>query len=297
MVEALDRPEKAQYHTVTFTFGNPQQVKRFTNWDSAIDPGGVQFVSLPSMEFDLAGNSGVYQEDNTKLKMTIDADTESFLDPLTRGTKFARVICEIAEIIEPARIGDAGNQQIIYRGRVYRTRRNANSRTGLCVLEIRNAKTLLDIPLGFQINAHCAWRLNGVGCTEPGFQSPSLYAPVPSIPISIDGKTISINDTGLDLDLPGSRPWSRGFINRDDVNIGILFYDKTQDGTVAKTMTLVRQPPEEWEGEFVTFFPGCTKQIDGDGGCRDAWDNEEGFAGAGIAIPAYNPITENPAGN
>ncbi len=295
MPEALDTSEKAQYHKVTFTFGSPQQVLRFTNWDSELDPAGLSFIPLPSMEFDLAANSGIYQEDNTKMKMTIDDVTEAFLDPLTRGTPFPQVTCLISEVIEPARVGDSGSERIVYRGRVYRTRRNANGKNGLCVLEIRNTKTLLDVALGFQVNAHCVWRLNGVGCTEPSAQSPDGYA-TEILPIAIDGKNVTVTDTFLDLDLAGSRSWTRGFINRNDTNIGIMFYDKTQDGVVTKEFTMVRQPPVEWEGQLVTFFPGCTKQIDGDGGCRDAWDNEEGFGGAGFAIPAYNPITENPAG-
>ena len=40
MANALDRSEKVQYHLVTFTWGSPQQVLRYTNWDSDLDPNG-----------------------------------------------------------------------------------------------------------------------------------------------------------------------------------------------------------------------------------------------------------------
>jgi len=203
----------------------------------------------------------------------------------------------VEEIIDPIAIGDSGATQFIASGLIYRTRRNADGRNGLCVLEIRNRKTQLDVSLGFQVNAHCPWRLNGPGCTESGAQSPSSYSTLTSN-ITIDGKVISITDAGLQFDLAGTRSWTRGFIRRDNVNIGIFFYDKTTfDGLVAKEFNLVRQPPNEWDGAIVTFFPGCNKQI-GDGGCGStAWDNLEGFGGSGHAIPAYHPVTENPQGD
>jgi len=294
MANALDRPEKAQFHLVTFKFGSPEQTLRFTNWDSPIDPTGLNFVSLPSMEFDLTPNVGTFGEESTKLKMVIESKTQAFLDPLTRGTPFAQVKVQIEEIIDPAKIGDAGSTQFVDSGTIHRCRRNAEGKSGLCVLEVRKEKSVLDVSLAFQVNAHCVWRLNGVGCTE-ATHSPSGYV-TRDISISIDGKVITINDPGLIFDLAGTRSWTRGFISFDGVNIGIFNYDKSQDGNTTKTFQLVRQPGVEWEGQVVTFFPGCTKQIDGDGGCRSAWDNEEGNGSSGYAIPAYHPVTENPAG-
>lgn len=295
MVEALDRPEKAQFYLVTFAYGSPRKFKRFTNWDSDIDPQGLNFISLPRMEINLAANEGTFQEDPTKLKMFIDSVTSDLLDPLSRGTPFAPVAVQIEEIIDPIKIGDAGSTQVVMRGHVYRTRRHADGITNLCVIEVRNQKSLLDVPLGFQVNANCVWRLNGVGCTE-STHSPSGYV-TRSEEVSIDGKILSIEDVSLIFDLAGTRNWTRGFVEFDDLRIGIFYYDKaTFDGQVTKEFQLVRQPPAEWEGKTITFFPGCTKQIDSDGGCRSAWDNEEGFGGSGFAIPAYNPITENPAG-
>lgn len=295
MVKALDRPEKAQLHTLSFTFGNPEQTVRFTNWDSAIDPNGLNFLSEPAIEIDLAPNVGTFGEAPTKIKMIISPQTTAFLDPLTRGTPFAPVQVVISEIIDPSRAGDAGNTQIVAAGVIRVTRRNADGRTGLVVIHVRNQKTLLDIALGFQVNAHCVFRLNGPGCREPGAQSPSGYT-TQSAAIAIDGKQITITDSGLVFDLSLTKTWTRGFIERDNVKIGIFEYDKTQDGNTTKLFQLVRQAPSEWEGQSVTFFPGCTKQIDGDGGCRVAWLNEEAFGGSGFAIPAHNPITENPQG-
>lgn len=296
MVDAIDRPEKAQYHLVSFTYGDPEQTRRFTNWDSDVDPGGLTYTSVPEMEIDLAPNVGIFGEQSSKIKLVIQTETQTLLDPLTRGTPFAPVKVVIQEIIDPTNIGDAGSTQIVESGLIYRTRRNADGKTGLVVIEIRNRKTLLDVSMGFQVNAHCVWRLNGVGCTE-STHSPSAYAPR-SAAVSIDGKEVSITDNTLIFDLAGTRSWTRGFIRYDNTTIGIFYYDKgTYDGQVAKTFQLVRQPPEEWEGEVVTFFPGCNKQP-GDGGCGPtAWDNLDGFAGSGFAIPAHNPITENPQGD
>ncbi len=296
MAEALDRPEKAQFHLVTFTFGAPEQTKRFTNWDSDIDPQGLNFISLPQMQFDLAANIGTLSDTSTKIKMQIETLTSTFLDPLTRGTPFAPVHVSIQEVVNPTAIGDSGIQQFVAAGVIYRTRRNADGKTGLVVIEVRSRKTLLNNSLGFQVNAHCVWRLNGVGCTE-STHSPSGYA-TKAASVAIDGKTVTISDPGLLFDLAGTRSWTRGFLDRDNVKIGIFNYDKTQDGSTTKVFQLVRQPPEEWEGLTVTFFPGCSKQATGDSSCDPtAWDNLEAFAGSGIAIPAHNPISENPSGN
>lgn len=296
MVNALDRSEKAQFHLVTFTYGSPIKVKRYTNWDSDIDPTGRTFISLPEMEISLASNEATFQETPTKLKMFINEVTTALLDPLTRGTPFAPVKVEIQEIIDPARIGDAGSSQIVMSGRIYRTRRNADGRSGLCVIEVRNQKSLLDVSLGFQVNTNCVWRLNGVGCTEATHSPSGYFSKI--APVTFDGKILTANDTALVLDLTGTRSWSRGFVELDNIKIGIFFYDlATFNGQINKDFQLVRQPPEEWQNQTITFFPGCTKQIDGDGGCRVAWDNEEGFGGSGIAIPAHNPIMENTAGS
>lgn len=296
MALALDTPNKEQKHLVTFTWGDPVQVKRYTNWDSNIDPQGLNFVSLPRMEIVPAKNEGTFGEEATRIKMQIETLTTALLDPLTRGTPFAPVAVTVEEIIDPANIGDSGSAQFIAAGTIYRTRKNANGKTGLVIIEVRSRKTLLDVALGFQVNAQCVWRLNGPGCNE-ATHSPSGYATI-GIAIAIDGKVISINDVGLNFDLAGTRSWTRGFIRRDNVNIGIFFYDKaTFDGLAAKEFQLVRQAPDEWEGQQVTFFPGCNKEP-GDGGCGvTAWDVLEGFGGSGHAIPSYHPVTENPQGS
>lgn len=294
MTEALDTPEKAQFHLVEFTFGDPQQTLYFTNWDTNIDPSGLNYVSVPKMSFDLAPNEGTFGENPTKIRMMLEDETVAFLDPLTRGTPFSAVAVKITEVIDPTEIGDAGSTKVVATGVIYRTRRNANGKTDLCIIEVRNRKTLLNVALGFQINAHCVWRLNGPGCQETS-HGPDSYNTA-TVTTTFDGKLLTAADTLLSLDLAGSRTWTRGFIKRDGVSIGIFDYDKTQDGNIVKVFQLVRQPPTEWQSQPVEFFPGCTKQIDGDGGCRDAWDNEEGFGGSGYSIPSYNPITENPQG-
>jgi len=294
MVDSLDRPEKAQYHLVQFTGGDPSLPLKITNWDTDIDPQGANFLSHPDMELEIPPNVGTFGENVLKITLRIDDITTAMLDPMSRGTVFAPTFVQVQEVIEPARIGDAGNTRTIFRGQVFRTRRNAKKQPGLVVIECKNDKALLDTKLGFQINAHCVWRLNGPGCNESS-HGPSGYTTVNRAITSIDGKTISVDDAGNALDLTGTRSWTRGFIKKNGAVIGIQYYDKAQDGLgTPKVFSLIKSPPVEWLTGTVEFFPGCTKQIDGDGGCRDAWDNEEGNGSSGYAIPAYNPITENP---
>lgn len=294
MTQALDTPKKQQFHKVTFTYGDPEQTKRFTNKDSNLDIAGLSFTSLPNMEFTLAENKGTLVADITKIKMWIDDDTTAFLTPLTRGTPFAQVEVVIQEVIDPVDIGDAGTEQFVFKGRILRTRKNADGKNGLCVLECVTQKGDLNVKLGFQINPNCTWRLNGPGCNESS-HGPTGYD-TQAMTITIDGKQVIVSDPLLLLDRSSTQTWARGFIKRDDKAVGIQYYDKAQDGNTSKTFIMVRQPPDEWDGQSVTFFPGCTKQIDGNGGCRVAWDNEEGWGGSGYAIPAYYPIAENPYG-
>jgi hypothetical protein len=294
MVDALSRPEKAQYHTVEFRGEDPSLPFGLTNWDTPIDTGAVVFTSYPAMGLDIPPNRGTFGEDLCKIKLKIDSVTEAMLDPMTRGTPFAKTIVIVKEIIEPARIGDSGSTRVVFRGQVFRTRRNVDGKRDLCLVECKNQKALLGTKLGFQVNANCVWRLYGTGCREVGSHGPSGYTwwnPA----ITIDGKKVIVNDAALVLDLAGTRTWTRGYLKKNGATIGIQYYDKSQDGSVTKEFILVKQPPIEWETGTVTFYPGCTKQIDGDGGCRSAWNNEEGFGGSGYAIPSYNPIMENPA--
>ena len=295
MVDALNRPEKAQYHTIEFLGSDPSLPFGMTNWDTTIDKGGTVFNSHPALELEIPANRGTFGEDMLKVKVKLDAVTSGMLDPMTRGTPFAKTIVVVREIIEPARIGDSGSDRVVFRGQVFRTRRNIDGKRDLCLVECRNEKSLLDIKMGFQINPHCVWRLNGVGCNE-STHGPSGYLTRFSA-ITIDGKKVTINDAGLLFDLPGTKSWTRGFIQKNGASIGIQFYDKvTFDGVAAKEFILVKQPPEEWESGTVQFFPGCVKDPEQDGGCgAGAWDNLEGFGGSGRAIPAHNPISENPA--
>jgi len=296
MVDSLDRPEKAQYHTVRFTGADPSLPLALTNWDTPIDPLGTNFLAHPAMELEIPPNVGGFGEGLFKITLKIDPVTQAMLHPMSRGPVFAPTSVIVQEIIEPTRIGDSGNTRTIFRGQVFRTRRNAKSQSGLVIVECKNDKALLDVKLGFQVNAQCVWRLNGPGCTEGVSQSPSGYV-TRTFPIaSIDGKKITISDPGLGLTLAGTRSWTRGFIKKNGAVIGIMHYDKTvQDPLSVKELTLIKQPPVEWLTGSVVLQPGCTKNPTGDGGCDPtAWDNHPGFGGSGLAIPAYNPISENP---
>ena len=302
MTDAINTPQKGQYHIITFSWGQPEQTLRITNWDSDIPLSPTETVlSLPGIEIDLAPNTGVFGEDPTELKLQLvdnpapgsaQEAVANFLDPLTRGTPFAQVHVSVEEVIDPTNIGDSGSRQFVESGLIYRTRRNADRKTGLVVIEVRNRKGLLDVSLGFQCNPHCTWRINGPGCNE-NTHGPSGFVSR-SANITINGTQITVSDPGLVFDMTDTRSWTRGYVTFGGVQIGIFYYDKAQDGQTTKVFNLVRQPPEEWASELIVFFPGCTKQLDGSGGCRLAWDNEEGFGGSGLAIPRHHPITENP---
>lgn len=299
MTKALDRPEKSSFNLFTFLVqGSPQTTVRYTNWDSPFDSQGLNFVSVPEIELKTGANTGTLNTPLAKLTMKITPTTTAFLEPLTRGTPHPPVDVLIEEITLPAQFGDEATRQVIYRGRVWRTIKNVGGRNDFVRIEVLNEKGQLDVALGFPANHHCAWRLFGPGCSgiDPDTMLPfgpdfSTAKNIGTLDV-IDGKQITVG--GGVTDAGTDRTYTRGWVQFNNTRIGVLFYDVSQEGTDPKVLLLVRTPPIEWLGKTIDLVPGCTKQIDGLGGCRLGWANEEQFGGSGFAIPAYNPIVENP---
>lgn len=286
MTEALDRSEKGAFHTITFRYGNPAKSVVYTNADTDNLFGGAE-ISVPKMEFEVPENTGTLERKLLSIKVELNDDTRPFLDALTRGTPFAPVSVELRERIDPTFPSDSARNLVLFSGDIDRTLRNFNGRNDLVKIECTNFKSRLETPMAFPCNHHCGWRLNGPGCNE-STHGPVGYTTAARTVSVIDGKLVTVTGSTV---LTGTKSWVRGFAEFDGLTIGIMQHDPVG---APQDFILVTQPPEEWLGQAVTFSPGCSKLIDDPTGCRDAWDNEEGFGGSGFAIPPYNPIVENP---
>lgn len=294
MTDAIDRPQKALFHRITFRFGIPEIVVRITNWESDLD----LFLSVPTTEISMPKNTGTLGEQLAELQFKIDEGPQplqDMLEGLSRGTPFPPVDVLIEERTDPAQFGDAATEQKPFRGRVLRAGRNLGGRKNFVRLQVQNEKASLDSPLGFPVNAHCPWRLFGPGCasqTAPTFGPQFATETKLGVVTAIDGKIITVAGS---LDLGTDKTYTRGYLEFNNIKIGVQFYDKAaQDGMDPRELTLVRQAPVEWISSQIRLVPGCSKELDGEGSCRDAWANEEQFGGSGFAIPSYHPSLEDP---
>lgn len=292
MTKAVDRPEKELKFLIEFWWGNPVQRVKWTNW--AVNIG--DFLPQPAIEVDLPKNNGTLSVEICTIKTSIQPWNTAFLEPLTRGTPFPPTRCVITERVDPSIPGDEATQQIVFKGHVHRTRKNADGRQGFVQIQLVGVTSEFDVKLGFPANHHCPWRVFGPGCSKQANDG-SQFGPQQGIEQKaailsvIDGKEVTFNIQDISLD-PG-KTYTRGFLLFNDTRIGIKYYDTSQTG-LGQTLLLTEAPPTEWLSKVITLVPGCTKQIDGEGGCRIGWANEEQFGGSGFAIPAYNPLIENP---
>ena len=284
MTAATARPEKESYVLVSFTYNG--STVRFTNWGSNIDPTGANFVSVPAMEIKLPENTGRLQVQMCKITMPRNADTESFLEPLSRGIPFAPVRVLVEEINRGLNAGDTAQNLKFFHGWLRISVRNPSNRRGFVRLEVESPKANLKKPIGIACNHECENTLYKFPCSKP---DPSGWGPEAAVErklgtlSAIAGKTVTISGS---MSLAGSKSYFNGYIERDGARIRIRDWDS---GAV-NTFHLTQQPPAEWLNQQVAAYPGCNKSITD---CR-VWGNEDSFLGVGYGIPAFDPTIELP---
>jgi hypothetical protein len=276
MARAVDTASKDCYTLVRFQYGDPGSPSyiAFTNWSFNI-PGSPVYTSEPTMEVTVPENDGILS--TTTLDISLPA-TNSWFANLVSGTPQAPVFVIAEEITKPDIGGDTSSRRIFFRGQLNRTIKNYQGKGNQSIAKFISAKGKLDLPMGVPANHHCAWTLFGPGCQLPkaGF-SDSLTID------TVDGKVITTTTSSVRT----GKFFHRGYIEYEGLRIGI----KDWDDSDPDTFYMIKTPPQSWIGKTVTIWAGCDKTLTT---CQDRFNWESYFGGMGYAIPAYNPLIENP---
>lgn len=284
MSRAIDQSTKRSFLLVTFNYGDPETVVKYT--DRAGDY--LDFPAQPAMQVSVPPNDGTLDDKPCRVILPID----DFSRRISDGLPHAPVSLLVREIVLPA---SGGAQQAsaltLFRGRVTQTIRNYQSRADTVAVEALQAKSRLKVALGLPCNHHCVFTLFGAGCSTGAFGEPALADEVQTGTIdAVDGRRVTIS--GLSAHPSDPKFWHRGYVRiggERDLRILIRDWDGDLDATL---FHLASRPPSDWLGLPVFVTPGCDKTPET---CDGRWDNLENFGGYGYAIPAYNPVIENPA--
>lgn len=277
MARAVDQATKDTYVLVRFEYGDPSSPSyiAFTNWTFDI-PGSPVYTSEPALELTVPTNDGLLDEKLLEVSLPI---SHSWFADLVSGVAQSPTFIIAEEITKPDAGGDTASRRIFFRGELTRTIKNYQGRSDYSIAAFSSAKSVLDFPLGVPATHHCAWTLFGAGCSK----SKSGMNNFLTID-SVDGKVLTTTTTSPSRT---GKFFHRGYAEYNGVRIGIRDWNAAN----ADTFYLVKQPPASWTGKSVNFWAGCDKTIQT---CRTRHSNEDNFGGMGYAMPAHNPILENP---
>lgn len=283
MTDAVVRPEKQSYVLVSFLHNGTYN--RFTNWGTAIDPAGANYVSVPAMEVKLPDNTGTLRVQMCKITMPMNDDTTTFLEPLSRGTPFAPIRVTVLEVTRGLDASDTAQDLTLFQGWCRVSVRNPSNRRGFVRLEVETPKANLGKPIGISCNHECENTLYEYPCSKAGSWGPVANSEKKLGTVSsITGKTVSISGS---LALAGSKTYHNGYVEVEGVRIRV----RRWSSGAPNTFYLAQQPPVEWISKSVACYPGCDKSITA---CRDIWNNEDSFLAVGYGIPAYDPNIQLP---
>ena len=256
---------------VEFRYGNPQSpsFQRFTNWTSDVEYLGQMYLSTPEMSVTLAQETGTLGEKPYEMSLPMNA----FADRISDGRPHSKVWIKV---VEQTQLDAAIENQILFSGRMSKTRRNAKGKTGLIVIEAENIKSMMDIALGGMATHQCIWLIGKKGCDldiEPFTATGSIA--------TINGAAITITGVTPKAD----RYWHRGYLQIDGLEIMI------REWVQGTAFELVKKPPADWLNQVVKLYPGDDRTIET---CRSRFNNESRWSGPGYAMPSWNPTIESP---
>jgi Phage conserved hypothetical protein BR0599 len=290
MADILTASEKLNWHCVEFSYDDPinppadPTYSRFVDWssDMPVGPNGQYFYSTPSMAVKISKYSATLNEQPSTVVLPFVAGT--FTDLCSRGEPFSAIWVSIWEVTTPASGDTFGTRfLLVFRGRVSRITQNPSGRHESVEFEITNDKGRMRTPLGLICGHHCVWNFTGTGCNLSGGLEPILQT---GLVTAISQRNMTVTGTTPGTASP-DHYFQRGYVLLNGLYIQIFDWNPA-----APTIFIMnRQPPAAWVGQHVTIAPGCDKTIET---CRLRWNNEQHFGGIGYAIPAYNPLIDQP---
>lgn len=264
----------ARLYATLLTFKWSDQVRRYAAFNERVvratsDWGGLvtTWDAAPAVKVEFQRQHGGAEDAPISILMP------AALEPagaLVTGLPHAGVDVLVEEI-EP---GNDGTLRPVFFGRVVEATYNAAGLEGAVRLRVAGLKDRLSVQCGIAITNACVWTFGDGNCGVD----------VESLKVSATVDAIAGSVVTLDVAGPSARYYHRGWIMRDGARIMIREY------TTGNDYTLVRPPPPGWSGQQVTLVPGCDKTRDV---CDTRWSNLLRFGGAGLGIPAYNPVFES----
>lgn len=240
------------------------------------------FVSAPDMKVGEVRLDGTTEDRPLEIEFT--EATHAIFERLTDGTPHAPVYVRVWEVQNPGE-GDEV-LMLLFRGRLSRAVRNYGGQGGRTMLEFSTPKVRLGVPLGMQANHHC---VNIFGDDSRDSGNPGTQCTIDLSGLSSTGTVTAIQGKRLSLSgvtTPGGRAryWHKGSVEIGGTRIQIREWTSASPAH----FHLANFPPQEWDGQIVTLYPGCDLSI---ATCRE-WSNEDNFNGFGIEIPSRNPTYE-----
>jgi hypothetical protein len=251
------------YLKVEFSYGDPVQTVRYTDWAQGVAP---DWTATPSMEVKLPANTGGLDQEPAEILLPYD----DFTGELSAGYRFAQTQVRIYQVFNNS---NGTDEYTVYRGVVQQTTRNYQGRSNVVLVKVIGIKGRLNVPLGLVCLPQCAW-------TFTDDKTCKVFEPFRPLEVaSISGRTITATPTPFQNH---AEYYTKGYMEYQGTRVGI----RKQTGTL--TFDMVSVPPPSWLGVTVNAKAGCDKTITN---CR-TWANEARFGGFGYAIPSYHPLIE-----
>lgn len=270
---------------VSFRYGDPiaSTFSRYTDYTDDVIVGADTFTAVPSIAAKIPPYTGGFNEQELVLELPVDA----FTGRISNGEPFSPIDVTVVETLEVPSLALTGQHlDTLFKGRVVKAVRNYNKQRGVVGVFAANWKSRIKVALGMPCLNECIWTYGDPKTCQ-------------AIPVSVAGQVTAILDNRLTIWKPGAvgpldpvvdRFWHRGRIVRDGLSLDV----KDWSNAVVENpdhFYLDDYAPADWLNQAVTVVEGCSKLI---GACRGK-SNEARFMGAGIAIPARNPVLEGSA--
>lgn len=278
MVDAVDTSSKESYKLVGFVHSGGSAF--YTDWTSDVVFSGNTYVSTPDMEVSLPENDGVLSKKECKVAIPLGDTFSQNISQLSH----APVFMTVSEVMKGVNPGPSQSTNTLFVGRVEIVRRNYRGRRDKILLtSLPPTARLQEINLGLPCIHTCIHNLGDRGCKVDLTALPGRI--VTAVVASIDGRNLTIQ-TNATISSQADRFYHRGFVQRQGLNLGIREWRSASP----LVFQLAKQAPDYWIGQTISVVVGCDKSIET---CRTRFSNEENFAGAGFAMPAYNPNVED----
>lgn len=281
MSRALNKPYKLGYIRVdVFDESSNAFLAGYTNLDTTQVFDANTFLAVPTMDVELATNSGSIDGESHDTLVRLPFVDDTFLDELTDGAPVRNLVMRVREIVRGMKPGELGSTLTWTWGGLGRMVRNRPKR-GWVEFAVAPDKTEFETPTGMQCVGQCRNNLFDPPCGRQGSYGPAKNDEqrVALVLATQINQVLTVDDYDV-IDSP--KTFRRGFVELNGARVLISDWDPM----TPNVFYLGRAVPERWVGENVTLVPGCNRSVEA---CRLQWDNEARMNPLGYAMPDQNP--------